>query len=137
MNVGARLEKFLAEDQPVPFDWAQRNCCHAAAAWVACLTGTDPMAGLPATPDALGARRLLRAWGGNLQAAVSARLQLPSVLPTEAHTGDVALLYAMRSDGVGGSLGIVSGRHVWSITDHGHWQAQPLDGALCAWRVAP
>lgn len=136
MNVGARLQGYLSVDAVQSFDWRSRNCCHFVAGWVGCLTGADPLAGLPPTPDAPSARRLVRQLGGSLQAAVTARLG-PSVPPAQAHTGDVALLPASRPGGVGGSLGIVSGRHVWALTDSGELQAQPLDSAQCAWRVAP
>jgi hypothetical protein len=133
-SLGASLQAYLDAQPRAPFSWATRHCCHFAGGWVRELTGHDPLAGWPATPTRTAALRALCRRAGTLEAAVSAALgsSLPLAL---ARTGDVALLPGAL-EGVG-TLGIVSGRHVWALDEAGALQPLPLADARCVWRVLP
>ena len=140
-----QLSDWLAEREAQPFDWTANNCCHFAAAWVAHATGRNPMAGLPTTPNARAALRLVRELGGSVASAWSLRLGRPPIAPGLAQVGDVVLVPSTaitataadmpQADGTGSVVGICAGRTVILMDQHGAVHHLPLWEAEWAWRL--
>jgi hypothetical protein len=128
------LDAYLAEQQARPFSWSRNNCCHFVAGWVAHITGTDPMAGLPYTHSQHAARRLTRQLGGTLADAWARRLGREPVAAALAQVGDVVLV-PVGADGA--AVGICTGRHVALLTLADGLTHLPMTQATHAWRVTP
>lgn len=107
-DIERRLQVYLVDALARPFDWAVRNCCHLGARWVAEVEGRDPMAGLPATPDARSARVLLARLGG-LAAAWTRQLGRDPVAGSLARVGDLVAMPMARLGGRGDAVGICCG----------------------------
>lgn len=133
-STAALLAAYLDARPKIGFDWRLNNCCTFAAAWVRFATGIDVLAGLPQTPDARRARRLLARLGG-IRQAWSERLS-EAVLPTLARTGDLVLIEApSEGSGAGYVVGICNGTGVLVLDDAGRHHQVGFEGAVCAWRV--
>lgn len=115
------------------FDWAAYNCCHFVAGWVLAATGTDPMAGLPGTPDKRAAYRLIRRLGGSLSGAWSARLGRPAIQPELAQVGDIVLVWVRQDDA--SAVGLCTGRHAAMLTRDAGIALLPMSHATHAWRL--
>lgn len=136
-HIATQLAAYIAELPREAFSWPANNCCHFFARWVERATGRNPMAGLPATPDARSAWRLIRALGADLEAAVTARMGVHAMPATLAQTGDPVLvpLRTTRAASLGGAaMGICSSRQVILYT-FGAAHFAPLDRASRAWRL--
>lgn len=125
------LEEYASGYGARAFDWEVANCCHFAAGWIKLRTGVDPMEGLPTTPGAKDARRLLRVLGG-LRQAMTARSGCRQIVATLAQVGDVVL--RNLPDG-GVALGICAGRTAMHVDESGQIVHLEMAGALCAWRI--
>lgn len=134
-TIAARLAAYLAERAAQPFDWPHNNCCHLAAQWCALVSGRNPMAGLPATPDARSALRLVRRLGGNLRGAWTRQLGREAIPASLARTGDLVLVRTAGMAGTGHAVGICNGRQVLAMDDQGRVVPVPMDAAECAWRL--
>lgn len=122
------LERYLAETPR--FDWATANCCHFALGWAKLRSGVDAMAGLPVTRSRWSARRLVRRLGGDLRAAIDARLWT-SMPPDQAQSGDLVLVKFGDVE----LIGIYSGVFVACVTDAGACTLLSMSDAVCAWRM--
>jgi hypothetical protein len=138
MNASRALTAFLAAHRAAAFDWSVANCCHFAAAWVRYATGQDPMAGLPVTPSARAAWRLVQALGGTLQAAWSQRLGRSALPAAMAQVGDLVLMPTRphAEVGVGGIVGVCVGASVVLLSEKGHLLYAPLYAGIAAWRLS-
>jgi hypothetical protein len=137
-ELARRLQAYLAEAGQQPFDWAGHHCCHFAGRWVELVEGFDPLFGLPVTPDAAAAWRLIHRMGG-LPATITRRLQRPAMASGMAWVGDVVLLPLERLGGPCGhwTVGLCDGRTSVFVMPSGatvHW---PTTCASHAWRVEP
>lgn len=83
-----KLHDYITAHLARPFVWGQHDCVLFAAGWVRNLTGSDPLAGLPAWQNARQAVRAIRGAGG-LVAALDARFT--PIPPKQAMDGDLAL----------------------------------------------
>ena len=128
-----QLDAYLAHRGAMPFAWQGANCCHFAAGWVAWATGEDPMEGLPATPTARDALRLIERLGGTMASACTLRLGRASIPAAQAHVGDLVL---MPTEGpAGGAVGICCGRTAALVSDAGEVVHLPIADASAAWRL--
>lgn len=125
------LQDYAAGYGCAPFDWKTANCCHFAAGWIRLRTGVDPMAGLPETPAAKDARRLVRVLGG-LRQAMTKQSGCRQILASLAQVGDV-VLRELPEGGV--ALGICAGRTAMHVDENGDIVHIEMAGATCAWRV--
>lgn len=142
MNDRARLlEQYLGAAPARAFDWAAWNCCHFAAGWVRAVCGWDPMHGLPATPAARDAVRLVRRLGGSLAAAWTRQLGAQPLPAAMAQLGDLVLLpVPLRANEAadartGHAVGICAGLSVVACTDAGDFAFVPMSEATAAWRL--
>jgi hypothetical protein len=138
MTTAHQLTAYLASHRARPFDWRRANCCHFAAGWVCAATGRNPMQGLPATPSAKSALRLVRKLGGSLQAAWTACLGREPIPPASAQVGDLVLVPTVptvQAPGVGAAVGICVGGTVVLAGDAGGHLYLPLSAATAAWRL--
>jgi hypothetical protein len=124
VNDAERLSAFLADYAPPsragkPFEWATRNCAHFATTWIDEATGHDLLEGLPATPDARAALRLLESLGGDLPSAFRRLHKGREISPAQAQTGDILIVPTDAAAGVGHALGICNGRHVMLLDASG------------------
>lgn len=133
--IATELARYIAARPKTAFDWQAANCCHFAAGWIEHATGVNPMADLPATPDAMAAVRLVREHG-DLQGIVTAATGWNPIPPALAQTGDIVLVESADPDGTGHAIGICSGHDVLVTDAQGLVQHGPMDMALCAWRLA-
>lgn len=125
------LAKYIA-GYPARFDWLDANCCHFAAGWVREVEGFDPMAGIPPTPDAQAAMRLVVQLGGSMLAVWRDHLlKREPIPPALAQIGDVVL---MPVDGWMAS-GLCAGRTAVFINTLGHTEHRPMTDAAHAWRI--
>jgi hypothetical protein len=125
------LAKYLASRQACAFSWESANCCHFGARWLFTRTGSDPMAGLPSTPNRLAARRLIRKLGGSLVAVWTGFMGRPPISPGLAQIGDIVLV-PVRD---GGSIGICAGRDAVVVDERGRLVYVPMSVATHAWRL--
>ncbi len=128
-----RLAEYAAGYAVGAFDWQRANCCHFAAGWVTAVRGAAPMEGLPDTPSAKEARRLIRALGG-IRQAVTKQTGLQQIAAEFAQVGDIVL---RQIDGSRIALGICAGRTAMHVDEAGAIVHLPVAGAVCAWRVVP
>lgn len=133
MTLARRLHRYVQGYGARAFDWASANCCHFGGGWANELRGADPMAGLPPTPTAAAARRLLRKLGGSLAAACTLQLEVEPFDPKLAKLGD---LVALTIQGGASALGICIGRYAYCVHEGGVCQL-PMRDATHAWRVLP
>ena len=136
----AQLADYLLAARGAPFSWAAANCCHFAAGWVLFATGRSPMAGLPATPTAREALRLVQQLGGSLRAAWSRQLGAEPIPAAMAQVGDVVLIPAPIVPGetelrTGELVGICAGMSAIVATAEGHHAHVPMSMAAAAWRL--
>jgi hypothetical protein len=134
MSLGVRLTEYLDALPAGGFDWQRFNCCTFAAGWVATVEGCNPMEGLPATPDALAARRLIRSMGNDLADAWTRCLGRTPIAPALAQLGDVVLLPVAPERH---AAGVCIGRISVFIDEHGAAAFQPTNEASHAWRLQP
>ncbi|MDT8998345.1 hypothetical protein RQP53_03535 [Paucibacter sp. APW11] len=121
-----------------PFDWGTANCCHFAAGWVELAIGRNPMNGLAETLTARQALRLVRALGGDLRAAWSARLGIASSPATLARVGDVVLIETTArctEARIGALVGICVGEHTAIALEGGGLAYVPTRFAGACWRL--
>lgn len=131
MSTAGQLAAYAASYAGTKFDWATSNCCHFAAGWVRQVTGRDPMAGVPLTRNAFGARRQIARMGGSLRSAWTSAMQAEPISPKLASIGDVVLFDV----GANGAVGICAGRtSVVALADGCIAHVPTLD-ADAAWRV--
>lgn len=128
------LQHYLRQVGALPFNWGGNNCCSFAAGWVRAATGFDPMEGLPATPDAPSALRLVRQLGGTLEAAWTERLGRPPVAAAYAQLGDLVLRDVEGGHGTGQAVGVCNGARVAFAGDDGIGLV-PLAQCRLAWRL--
>lgn len=127
------LSQYLA--RPVaPFDWATRNCCHFAAAWVREREGFDPMEGLARTESEEAAREQISALGGDLARAWANRMGREPIDVRFAQEGDVVIVPANVEGGL--AAGICTGEAIAALMESGAVAFFPLKVGRCAWRVA-
>ena len=103
------------------------------------------MAGLPTTPNARAALRLVRELGGSVASAWSLRLDRPPIAPGLAQVGDVVLVPSTAitalaaacppAEGTGAMVGICAGRTVMLMDALGAVHHLPLWEAEWAWRL--
>jgi len=129
------LIEYLAERPEAPFHWADNNCCHFAARWVARATGRDPMAEWPPTKSAAAARRFIRAMGGDL-AGLWDRCMPRSIPATQAQDGDLMLISLDGLTLTGGTaVAVCSGRHAITQDHTGATFYVTRDRAVRAWAL--
>lgn len=139
------LSNYLAEctAKGWAFEWEHNNCCHFAARWVQRMSGIDVMAGLPATPGPLAARRLVCNMGGTLASAWTQQLGAAAIAPLTARIGDLVLLKlagqptaGRRDDDAPAQvMGICNGANVAVLEQSGTVVFLPLSFATAAWRL--
>lgn len=110
-RTAAALQAYREQRAAIRFDWAAANCCHFGGGWMRYAAGVDPMAGLPTTPSARAALRLVRALGGDLAAAWTRQLQQEPIPAAQARVGDLVLQW-MPGEGAGGRVGVCNGERV-------------------------
>lgn len=133
MSLLARqLDAYLAAHARAHFDWRTLNCCHFAAGWLALVTGARPMDGLPETPAARDALRLVGSHVGGLAGAVTQRLARASVAPALARLGDIVLA---PTGADGAAVGICNGRTAAFMTLEEGLTFLPMASATHAWRL--
>lgn len=127
------LAKYIA-GYPARFDWPTANCCHWASGWVHRIEGVDPMAGLPLTPDAQAAMRLVAQLGGSILAVWRDHLlKREPISPTLAQIGDVVL--HPTHGPCRWAVGICAGRTFMLMTETGAVAHLPMTEASHAWRI--
>jgi hypothetical protein len=121
------------------FNWGGANCCHFAAGWVAHVTGRWPMHGLPDTPTAREAVRLVRSLGGDLATAWTGQLGRPALAASFAQLGDVVLtqLPPGHAEGLGQAVGVCNGWDALFMDPAGHSVHLPMWACTHAWRLWP
>lgn len=125
-----------------PWAWGAADCCTAASDVFLQLAGVDPMAPLRGRyRTALGAARLIRAWGGweAMTASLADAAGLALVEPLAARPGDIGLTPPGMAIGMGGRALAICIDADGSST---FWAAKSADGfaalpcAAKAWRRA-
>lgn len=84
----------VADEMCGVFEWAQSDCCKAAARVFARLWGVDPMAGWPDYSGAHGALRSLGGRGAGWARAVAWGAAQAGLKPAAPHPGALALVPA-------------------------------------------
>lgn len=126
----SQLEQYISERRCLPFDWGTSNCCHYVSGWVRSQLGYDPMSGLPVTPSAHAAKRLVKVLGG-MRKAWSTRLGSPGIPVEMAQIGDIVLVPLEN----GNAVGICVGRGVSLVDERGFIIQVPMTAGLHAWRL--
>ncbi|MFN3575363.1 MAG: DUF6950 family protein [Tabrizicola sp.] len=126
----SRLNAYLAEIAPADFSYGSNDCALFVAGAVRALTGHDPAAAWRGTYTTLegGLKRLKKAGIADHVAVVDGLFQ--RVAPAFAQVGDVALLRAESSEG----LGIVVGETVVCLSPRGLAHL-PRNFIIAAWTV--
>ncbi len=134
--IGRKLERFIAaQSKRGLFAWGSHDCGTMAADWVRTIEGRDPTPDRVRAPsmDTRSTLRYMRQHGDGLASVVTATLRRQPIPATMARDGD--LLLFIGTVGVGGALGICSGRHAWVLQATGRPEPVPMDDAVMAWRV--
>jgi len=132
-SLAIRLEAYVQQTSALgAFDWATRNCCQFAAAWVREVEGLDAMPLVP-TPDAKAAWRLIASYGG-LAEAITEQLGRAPVAPADAQVGDVVMVPLPAEPGRV-SVGICNGRTSLLLGADGVIVPVPTVSATHAWRI--
>lgn len=115
-----------------PFSWADWNCAHFVATWVALRTGHDYLDG-QTFADKMSTRMFIKDNGGSFEQAISRFLQRGCVPATFAQTGDVVLFKLPRDFEF---VGICNGQDVICLSGDGSFVDFPIRKASFAWHLS-
>lgn len=123
-----RFSDFGKARGSMPFAWGSNDCCTFAAACIAAITGTNPMADVRPYNTERAAARLISKGGGLLALATS--FLGASVSPLRAGVGDVVLVTNEGRE----MLGICNGVNVVAPGEFG-MVALGMQAAVAAWKI--
>jgi hypothetical protein len=126
-----RLAAYLASEEGMAFDWAERNCALFAAGGVEAMTGEDFGRAYRGPRTRTGVCRRLAHLAGDLEGAATAALGDPRRDVRLAGRGDLVLAAVPRP-----ALGLVGLDGITAVfRAHEGLIRAPLDACLKAWRV--
>lgn len=136
MSTAARLSAYLESiDGSQPFDWRTNNCSHLAAGWWLAATGIKALQGLAMPCGPTTAPRWLARHGGCFADLVARQLKRARIAPQLAQAGDLVIVAdgLCSLGGVGGALGVCTGRLAVLLGADGRLVRGPMSAALHAY----